>query len=266
MRELPTGKFYGAVGRRLACDGLIVSEIIHRQPAMLPAHGHTNAFLTIVLDGHYTERFAHKVISFRPGFMSLHQAGVEHQDQIEDCGSTLLCAEMTSAWVEHSFGSPSFTDDFYCPVPAGYLIRRLNALLGLRGLEGITQELLIEIIDAARLNRGRALRSSPPVFQRAREMLHDRLADNLTIQDLAQELGTHPVHLSRIFTQKTGRTLGEYLHRIRIETAARRIVETDEPLVEIALSCGFFDQSHFTRVFKQATGLAPGRWRKVQRA
>jgi AraC-like DNA-binding protein len=50
-----------------------------------------------------------------------------------------------------------------------------------------------------------------------------------------------------------------------VEEAARRLADTDQPLAEIALACGFCDQSHLTRTFRRRTGLTPGAWRRAAR-
>jgi AraC family transcriptional regulator len=265
MKDLPVGRFFGHAKQRFATAGLVLSEVDHPSAKRLPRHGHQNSFLTIVLDGHYTEHFANETVEFRPGWMSLHQACIEHEDQIEPGGSTMLCAEMAPSWIEGCFGETTFTNDVYGPVPSEHLIHRLRSVLGMSGLEGMAEELIIEVVDFASQGRGFTQGPAPDVFQRARDMLHGCYADNLTVRDVASELGTHPVYLSRIFRNKTGKTLGEYLNRIRVEAAARLVMTSDEPLSEIALASGFFDQSHFTRVFKQATGFTPGKWRENAR-
>jgi AraC family transcriptional regulator len=53
------------------------------------------------------------------------------------------------------------------------------------------------------------------------------------------------------------------VRRLRIEEAARRFAAGAVPLVEVALDAGFADQAHFSRVFKQVTGLTPGEYRKM---
>ena len=57
------------------------------------------------------------------------------------------------------------------------------------------------------------------------------------------------------------RMIGEYVRALRIERAARELVDTDTPIAEIGLRFGFFDQSHFSRVFKRHTGLTPAAFR-----
>ncbi|HEV8125332.1 MAG TPA: helix-turn-helix domain-containing protein, partial [Gemmatimonadales bacterium] len=55
------------------------------------------------------------------------------------------------------------------------------------------------------------------------------------------------------------------LRRLRIERAARELADTDVPLAAVSTKSGFFDQSHFSRVFKQQTGLTPAQFRAASR-
>jgi AraC-like DNA-binding protein len=58
-----------------------------------------------------------------------------------------------------------------------------------------------------------------------------------------------------------GENLSTYLNRLRVEKASRFLMETDMTLSEIAGSCGFEDQSWFSKIFKSFTGVSPGRYR-----
>lgn len=55
--------------------------------------------------------------------------------------------------------------------------------------------------------------------------------------------------------------MGEYLRRLRVESAWRQLAITDKPLSVIALDAGFADQAHLTRVFESLMGVTPGAYR-----
>jgi AraC family transcriptional regulator len=57
--------------------------------------------------------------------------------------------------------------------------------------------------------------------------------------------------------------MSEYVRKLRVEQARRDLLATDQPLSTIALATGFTDQAHFSRVFKQLTGLTPGAFRRT---
>ena len=98
-------------------------------------------------------------------------------------------------------------------------------------------------------------------LQRAREYVHAHFSENLTLARVARAAGVHPVYLGQIFRQEFGETLGEYLNRIRVRAAAAMLANSDLPLTAVAVDLGFYDQSHFTRVFRQLTGATPGTFR-----
>src|SRR5262249_10518484 len=95
------------------------------------------------------------------------------------------------------------------------------------------------------------------------EYVHAHFDENLTLAQVAQAAGVHPVYLGHIFRQEFGETLGEYLNRVRVRAAAESLANSTVPLSAIALDFGFYDQSHFTRVFRQVTGATPGAFREV---
>jgi AraC family transcriptional regulator len=101
-----------------------------------------------------------------------------------------------------------------------------------------------------------------PWMTRVLRFLNANYPDRLPLAKIAQVAGVHPVHLMRTFRQVHGCTLGLYVQRLRIECARRKLISTDLAITEIALACGFCDQSHFTRVFRSHVGTSPRRFRE----
>lgn len=101
-------------------------------------------------------------------------------------------------------------------------------------------------------------------LRRAREIMTARLASNLTIAQVASECRLTSSHFARAFRQSTGVAPQRYLTQLRIGEAKKHLSLQHLPLSDIALMCGFGDQSHFTRVFRQITGTSPGAWRRRQ--
>jgi AraC family transcriptional regulator len=86
------------------------------------------------------------------------------------------------------------------------------------------------------------------------------------LEDVACIADVHPVHLARVFRRKYNCTIGEYVRRLRVEYARRRISASNDSLIEIAMTAGFTDQSHFARTFKNHLGVTPGEYRKISRS
>ena len=78
----------------------------------------------------------------------------------------------------------------------------------------------------------------------------------------ASELGITHIHLCSAYRREAGESIGKTLFRIRIKNAKRLLLETEKPVIEICMLCGFHDLSYFYRAFRQETGVAPGIFRK----
>ncbi len=94
--------------------------------------------------------------------------------------------------------------------------------------------------------------------RRAKEIMRARFASSLTIADVAAECKLTPSHFARSFRRSTGVAPHEFLSQLRIDEAKRVMLSTKLPLADIALICGFGDQSYFTRVFSRSVGASPG--------
>lgn len=87
-----------------------------------------------------------------------------------------------------------------------------------------------------------------------------------TIAELAQECGLSSGYFARAFRQTMGAAPHQRLTGKRIERARELLLGGKLDLADVAVACGFVDQSHFTRVFARHEGCAPGRWRKLNRS
>jgi AraC family transcriptional regulator len=98
--------------------------------------------------------------------------------------------------------------------------------------------------------------------RRSKEMMRASLGGDLSIAAIAAECRLTPSHFGRYFKHSTGVTPHQYLTRLRLEEAKRLMLTTQRSLAEIALACGFGDQSYFTRIFSRNVGTSPAAWRR----
>jgi AraC family transcriptional regulator len=104
---------------------------------------------------------------------------------------------------------------------------------------------------------------TPWQLRRARDTINTRLDRDVSLAQLASDCGLSTSHFARAFARSTGIPPHRWLMQRRVDRA-KELMRKGTPLAEIALMCGFSDQSHLTRVFSQAVGLTPGRWREAQ--
>lgn len=95
-----------------------------------------------------------------------------------------------------------------------------------------------------------------------RDYVHVHLGEAITLDDLASSVGLSRYHFARRFRVSVGTTPHEYVLQQRVARAQTLLTRTNYPLLDIALICGFADQSHFNRVFKKHVGVPPGHYRK----
>ena len=103
---------------------------------------------------------------------------------------------------------------------------------------------------------------APWRLRRATEYLAARLDGSVALKSLADECGLSLSHFINAFRTSTGLPPQQWLRHRRIERAKTLMRHHRHSLSEIALSCGFADQAHFTRVFTKLVGASPGVWRR----
>jgi AraC family transcriptional regulator len=92
---------------------------------------------------------------------------------------------------------------------------------------------------------------------RALDYIHDNLANELSLQELAGVAGVSVYHFVVVFRQATGISPHQYVIHQRVEKAKSLLRRSDLSIGEIALQVGFYDSSHLNRHFKRLTGITP---------
>jgi AraC-like DNA-binding protein len=96
------------------------------------------------------------------------------------------------------------------------------------------------------------------------EVMKARLVDDLTaplsLADLARAVGLSTFHAARLFTREVGLAPHAWRNQMRLSHALGAL-RAGASATDVAAASGFTDQSHFTRHFKKAFGVPPGRWR-----
>jgi AraC family transcriptional regulator len=83
------------------------------------------------------------------------------------------------------------------------------------------------------------------------------------VADLCALISRSEAHFSRSFRHTFGESPHAFVIRRRLELAARYMLQTDASLGDIACRCGFTDQAHLCKQFRQSTGQTPGAWRRA---
>jgi AraC-like DNA-binding protein/ligand-binding sensor protein len=100
-------------------------------------------------------------------------------------------------------------------------------------------------------------------LRKAERYIWENYTRKICLQEVADASGLSAPYFSTIFKEEMGENLSNYLNRLRVEKASAMLTETTLPLNEIAGSCGFEDQSWFSKIFKTYAGISPGKYRET---
>ena len=100
--------------------------------------------------------------------------------------------------------------------------------------------------------------------EKALDIMQENIYGYLTLEDIAGKTNVTSSYLSRLFKNKLNTAPKKYYTRLKIEAAAALLTDTNMTIYEIAEKLKFYSEYHFSRVFKQYTGLPPGKYRKEQ--
>ena len=98
--------------------------------------------------------------------------------------------------------------------------------------------------------------------RRVIDYIEQHLGAKLTTEDIAAAIGLSKSHFSRAFRSTLGTSPMAYVAARRVERAKQMMLASAESLADVALDCGFADQSHLNRQFRRTVGMTPGRWRR----
>ena len=222
-------------------------------------------YLAIVLDGELQKTFASRTLGLGTGTATTIPADAAHTASFGDRGARILVVQ------------PPIVGDAPCPQLLGGVDTRRDP-----GLAALARRIATELAatdDAAPIAVeglalelvAAALRAVPTKLASKRpawlagvvERLHDPAAELAGLGELAEAASVDPAHLGRVFRRHYGVSIGTYVRRLRLDSAAATLAGTDAPLARIAAEQGFADQSHFTRAFKRHTGVTPARYRRL---
>lgn len=266
FEKLPPGCSHGKTLKSLEVAGFIITENVHPAGGQISEHAHENAHFCFVLQGSYSEFDSRRELTCGPSTLTFRPPGEVHRDYFHDRDVRVFIIEIPPRWIaklrDHSIQLCRAATFRGGPLPQ--LTTRLNREFHQADaassliIEGLTLELMAE---AARHSAGDGEQKIPRWLKRAKDLIHARFSENLTLDQIASEVGVHPVHLATVFRRKYHSTVGEYIRRLRIEYACRELATGTTPLGAIALDAGFANQAHFSSTFKRLTGLTPASYR-----
>lgn len=103
------------------------------------------------------------------------------------------------------------------------------------------------------------------VVQDALTYIEAHLDEKLTLEQIARVGYYSKYHVHRLFSEQLGMTVGEYVKRRQLTEAAKKLVFSERPVLEIALGCGYESQQAFTAAFSEYYKVPPAAYRQLGR-
>lgn len=265
-RDLAPGEFYGEVVRRQASAHFVLSEIRHAHPRALPTHAHQAAYFSLLVRGRYAENFEGRRHEYEPLTVWWHRPGIVHDDAIGQGGGCFLNVELTSQGTHTLAEAGPLRRDFHehgtrVAWLACRLLRELRDWQPCSPL--VVDSLALEMAGSALRSPAQPVSAQPAWLDRVMEKLHDEPQQRHSSSALAREAGVHPVYLAAVFRRLHRQTIGEYVRTLRVRQAAHLMRSAELPLAQAAVTLGFADQPHFTRIFRDVVGMTPSAFRRL---
>jgi AraC family transcriptional regulator len=268
--QLAPGSYYGEAVRTHKTAGFQLSERIYPPGFQTPKHTHKRALFCFVMAGNYTEEYGGKKRECGSSTLLFHPPDELHAEHFHGAGGRSFIIEMEPCWlaqIRRRLAVAEDSADFHGGVLELLALRLYREFAHPDSASPLVIEgLMMEMVgETARRSPAKEHHNAPRWLEQARELIHARFTENLSLAEVAGNVGVHPVHLAQTFHKIYQCTIGDYVRKLRIEYACHELAASGKPIVDIALAAGFCDQSHFARTFKRAIGAAPSQYRESLR-
>jgi AraC family transcriptional regulator len=227
-------------------------------------HSHENCSISLLIEGSYKEDLHLEQFSRVPGNIKFVRSGELHRCYAYTSDAKNINLEFNKEQLK----AFDITEDqifnlVLCSPHTKFNLIRLYKELAFNFNEppALASIILYELFD--KTSSFNNYKIQPTWVKKLIEILNDEWEQSFTLNDLSGVLGVHPVTISKLFPHYFSSTLSRYVQKIKVEKALSMIKSSALSLTEISYKCGFADQGHFTRTFKDITGFLPKDFRKI---
>lgn len=268
MHYAAAGKFFGKNDQKVSFDGITVTDTKYDYE-FIDWHYHENPHFAFTIRGDFKEGTRRETFDCGTGTLLFHNyqephfnvkpAGITHGFQIEigSKWSRQFETEFSDLQLKTVVTDPHVKLIFF------NLYRESRHCGQISNLA--IDSLLLESFEVLRRVETNHSNKTPSWVKRIDEILRDTINATPTLLELSRELGVHWAHLSRAFPIYFRCNFGQYLRKIRVERAMSLLLDQRLPIAEVALECGFADQSHLIRSFREFSPITPKLFRDTFR-
>ncbi len=256
---LAEGRYFGDVVLNSKLKSGDLSLTYYPKGAYLPAHSHSNPYISLLLGGEYIEKHGKLSKTVGGGSMIYRPISYEHENSFKKTSGYCFNIELYDPQLKMDLAclprdQPVFTNDnlnihkLYVGFLQNWQADELNCLL----FESFTE-----------INPLHKKYNNSSWVSQVIDYLNDNYYCDILISSIANEINIHPSYMARAFKKHTNSTIGEYLRKVRVYKAVSFFASTDRNLTSIAYTTGFYDQSHMIKNFKKEFDLTPNQVKKL---
>jgi DNA-binding GntR family transcriptional regulator/AraC-like DNA-binding protein len=147
-----------------------------------------------------------------------------------------------------------------CGEPKEIMKRILDEVSGYADGQSQRDDMTLVVMKAEEGCDGVGL--TPASVRRVTELVHEKIEDELSLDEMAQSAGLSTGYFSQMFRKSTGETPHQFVLRLRVERAKEMLHDEHARILDVAVACGFKTQQHFARVFRRMCGASPTEYRQ----
>ncbi len=266
MNYFSAGQFSGHHNQTTAFDGILATETEYDYQ-FVDWHYHENPYFSFIFKGNCRHTNKRETFECSPDSLLFHNCYEPHCNTKAGGVSQGFQIELSHDWCKKfDIDLDKLPDSTKIIHPNSrllfYNIYRESKLPD--NTSNLTVDaLLLETFAMMRSVETFSCASTPAWVKKLDEILHENVDRPLSLQGLSNELNLHFVHLSRDFPRYFRCNFSQYIRKIKVEKSLSLLRNRQFSMAEIAFMCGFADQSHFIRCFKEFTALTPKDFRKL---
>lgn len=265
MLALEKETYLGSVGSKLRAEGVIIgAQTFQKQTAAATMHYHENSHVNFVLRGGVLDKRKPWETERVAGELMFFHAGELHQTTIESFPTKSINLVIEQDFLLNNQATENAINSAVDKNPNAkfFMLKIYKELIANDVFSDCSIKMLL--LNLIHTNPETSFKNTCPGWVKTvAELTQDKWNESLTLNDLSKAAGVHPITISKHFPKYFSCTFGEYMRRLKIAKSLYLLKVPSFSLSEIALECGFSDQSHFIRTFKQLTGFLPNNYKKI---
>ncbi|MDB5158443.1 MAG: hypothetical protein JWR50_3150 [Mucilaginibacter sp.] len=262
MINLSNGQYLGSNKRCYYAGGIILTETEYHNKVFEGWHAHENNHISLIIKGGNRKERKQRDTAALPGTLLFYHQDELHRNLHTSHPSKNINLEITGEFMQqYELGENDLEKMARHPDASFSLLKMYHEAAQADHFSASSIHiLLLDLLsDSKKLHK-----KGPPAWLKTIiDFLQDNWQQYPDLDELAAISGVNPVTIYKHFSTYMGCTLGEYRRRLKVQHALRLIHIGTLSLTEVAYYCGFADQSHFIRNFRELTHFLPKAYQKL---